>query len=246
MSPGNQATSYFLIDPAKFVAARRAALLSLNGLARLAGVSRDTLADIEHGRYKWGQQPATLRIIADALGVTPHSLLTSSAPSPMEDMRPPPGVGAERGGSEHGEGVDFVRNGSRQDLDLGVAVDLGVQPLSTEDSQPNTLARRKVGRVEPNGFAEWYAAYPLHVGRGQAALAYRRALKFTDHLTLYTAVQAFARDPNLPEDRSKIPYPATWLNGRRWEDEPLPARSNGHLSEIEKFRLAEGISRGQG
>lgn len=68
-------------------------------------------------------------------------------------------------------------------------------------------------------FAEWWAIYPNKVGKGQAEPAYRRARKSVDARTLIEGVRHYARDK--PPDR-QWKNPATWLNGRCWEDQPAP------------------------
>jgi hypothetical protein len=68
-------------------------------------------------------------------------------------------------------------------------------------------------------FDEWYAEYPRKRAKGQAAKAYRAARKKASAETLLQ---------RLGEQRAAIvargldycPYPATWLNGERWDDEP--------------------------
>lgn len=70
----------------------------------------------------------------------------------------------------------------------------------------------------PDGFAEFYAAYPNHVARGAAEKAYRAASKKIDHQTLMEAVRRFAEQCKGKEKRF-IAHPATWLNAERWADE---------------------------
>lgn len=93
---------------------------------------------------------------------------------------------------------------------------------------PTKRRRRQAADEEPEGFAEWYAAYPRHEARAKAVSAYRAALRkrgVTGELLLDGAhryarlVQAEGRD------RSKIAHPATWLNGERWADE-MPSHSS--------------------
>ena len=67
-------------------------------------------------------------------------------------------------------------------------------------------------------FASWWECYPRKVGKGQAIRAYRTARKKTDHATLVAAItqqtpKLVAKGPDF------CPYPATWLNGERWNDE---------------------------
>ena len=67
-------------------------------------------------------------------------------------------------------------------------------------------------------FDEWYALYPRKKGKGQAMKAYRAARKIASAETLLDAIKAQA--PTLTAKGTEYcPYPSTWLNGRRWEDE---------------------------
>jgi hypothetical protein len=67
---------------------------------------------------------------------------------------------------------------------------------------------------------EFWPAYPRHTAKKDGLAAAR---KLTEQ---ERAAAIFGLKSQLPElrarDPSKIPHPATWLNGRRWEDEPAP------------------------
>jgi hypothetical protein len=82
---------------------------------------------------------------------------------------------------------------------------------------------------EPPGFVAFWVAYPRKVNK-QAAIKAWRALKPDDTLQ-ETFLAALARQKTWPswlkDSGQYIPYPTTWLKGRRWEDEnPQPNR--GH------------------
>ena len=79
----------------------------------------------------------------------------------------------------------------------------------------------------PDLFAEFWTAYPRKVGKDAARKSWAKAVKRADPQHIIAAALRFRRDPNLPADRGFIPHPATWLNQGRWDDEPLPERSNG-------------------
>jgi len=70
-------------------------------------------------------------------------------------------------------------------------------------------------------FAEWYGLYPLKKDKGHALKAYRAARRkkgVTREVLLDALRQQLAElQGRVPEKR---PYPGTWLNGERWEDEP--------------------------
>ena len=75
-----------------------------------------------------------------------------------------------------------------------------------------------------DGFDDWWQTYPRKVGKGQAAKAYRAARKKATPEALVAAVTAQA--PLLMARGSQYcPYPATWLNGERWRDEPAALRA---------------------
>ncbi len=87
---------------------------------------------------------------------------------------------------------------------------------------PTESATRSLPRPAGGGdFDAWYAAYPLHKGRGAAEKAYARAVRKTDPHVLLDAACRFAADPT--RDPGFTPHPATWLNQGRWDDEG-PAR----------------------
>lgn len=72
-------------------------------------------------------------------------------------------------------------------------------------------------------FDEFWVAYPRHVAKEAARKAFAKVLKVAAADVIVAGARAFAADPNLPE-KTYVPYPASWLNAGRWDDEPLPAR----------------------
>ena len=92
------------------------------------------------------------------------------------------------------------------------------------------MGRRRRGvETYSSQFLEFWAAYPRKVGKGAAWKAWRLiALEDTPPLYGMTAALAWQRlRPEWTKDGGAfVPHPATWLNQRRWEDEP-PTRGNG-------------------
>lgn len=81
-----------------------------------------------------------------------------------------------------------------------------------------------------DAFTAFWKAYPRKTAKGEARKAWPRAIKAAggDLGKIVGGVRRYAADPNLPEPQF-IPHPASWLNGERWDDEPLPPRAaNGH------------------
>ena len=87
-------------------------------------------------------------------------------------------------------------------------------------------------------FELFWSSYPHKVDKARARKAFRKIDRKKLKLVVEGA-QRFCEDPNLPL-RAYIPYPATWLNGERWEDGPLPARSKRGES---KSRAQENLDR---
>jgi hypothetical protein len=107
-------------------------------------------------------------------------------------------------------------------------------------------------------FLTFWMSYPRKVGKGDAWKAWKRLKP-----ELPPVLRAIANQRVTPDWRKDngafIPHPATWLNGRRWEDEPnarmAPARVTGppvaiaeamgqraakDAAERERERLAQG------
>ncbi|MGH8908301.1 MAG: hypothetical protein ACRD0K_17780 [Egibacteraceae bacterium] len=72
-----------------------------------------------------------------------------------------------------------------------------------------------------DGFASWWAEYPKKVAKGDAEKAWLRIKPDAALIeTMIAAVLRQRQSPQWTKDGDKfIPHPATWLNGRRWEDE---------------------------
>jgi hypothetical protein len=80
----------------------------------------------------------------------------------------------------------------------------------------------------PKEFEEFYAHYPLHVGKDAALKAWERVTeqgKATKD-ELIAGADRYRDDPN--RDPSYTKHPATWLNAGCHNDGPLPVRGNGH------------------
>ena len=75
-------------------------------------------------------------------------------------------------------------------------------------------------------FARFWSVYPKKIGKGAAAKVFAR-LKPSDDLlgVMLDALEVVARSEQWKRDGGRyIPNPATWLNQRRWEDEPTVKR----------------------
>lgn len=120
----------------------------------------------------------------------------------------------------------------------------GIQPESdgnptpkTRQDKTDTGTRQEEDSTAPDGadlFAEFWAAYPRKVGRAAAEKAWPKAIKTLEPDRLIKAAGYWAGLwTNARTEKQFIPHPATWLNGKRWDDEPpapkLQAVSGGYV-----------------
>lgn len=106
------------------------------------------------------------------------------------------------------------------------------QEPSTKAPQPHTPTPKEKppkppGAVAP-GFGEFWALWPRKTAKAAAEKAWA---KLAPDELLRARISRAVREHALSEDWRKeggrfIPHAATWLNGRRWEDE-LPMASSG-------------------
>lgn len=74
------------------------------------------------------------------------------------------------------------------------------------------------GRSAPR-FDDFWNACPKKVGRGKAEDAYRKACALASQETLIASMGRYAA-AQVGTEPKYIAHPATWLNGKRWLDEP--------------------------
>lgn len=84
----------------------------------------------------------------------------------------------------------------------------------------------------PDGFSEFWAAYPRKQAKVDAVKAWKKLSPSPDLVTrIITSVQHACDSPAWRKDGGQfIPYPATYINGRRWEDEQS---TGGRFSNLE-------------
>lgn len=122
-----------------------------------------------------------------------------------------------------------------------------------QTSRKNACPRGGVGGEQAliNGFERFWSAYPKKTAK-QNALKVWVKLKPDDELIqhILSSLEQQKRSVQWTKDNGQyIPYPATWLNGRRWEDEPplaaaTPSNSgwtNEPLSEEAKQQMINGF-----
>ncbi|MFP5367480.1 MAG: hypothetical protein ACLGIS_11630 [Actinomycetes bacterium] len=130
-------------------------------------------------------------------------------------------VRAKKKGTEAEASADVQANSDR------TSEEVRVTPTHPIPSRPITTTPTADAAAE---FDQWYAAYPRKIDKGHARTAFKTARKKTSFEVLMAAVQQFALHSKGTEPKF-LAYPATWLNGERWEDEaPRQTVVNGPWS----------------
>jgi hypothetical protein len=74
--------------------------------------------------------------------------------------------------------------------------------------------------IYPENFLAFWALYPKKVGKGAALKAYQKIKEPKPTLKTIKESIAWQVTSENWKDPQFIPHPSTWLNERRWEDEP--------------------------
>lgn len=92
---------------------------------------------------------------------------------------------------------------------------------------PKFCARFGSSMARPftDGFDEFWAAYPRKVGKKDAQKAWDQLKPSADvQKDILDALTWQRQQPAWVKDEGQfVPYPATWLRGERWTDEPFQA-----------------------
>lgn len=103
---------------------------------------------------------------------------------------------------------------------------LGGTQASPAPQKAGASARKKK-QVLTGAFDRFWVAYPRHQGKEAARKTWEKLNP--DAALLEIMLSALERQRASDQWRRDggqfIPYPATWLNGRRWEDEPTPIQA---------------------
>lgn len=111
-------------------------------------------------------------------------------------------------------------------------------PVLTTRPKRTGSAVAKPTVTEP-AFDEFWKVYPRKVAKGHAVRAWAQAVKKAPPTVIITGAVRYRDDPNR-EDKFTA-HPATWLNGERWNDDPLP--ESGTRSERKASEVGDMISR---
>ena len=120
----------------------------------------------------------------------------------------------------------FIRRDQRDQKSTLYTLSLTERPLSLTERPPSLSQRDEpitMNQSENNKdilieFEEFWSVYPRKVGKGQARVAFKAALRKATKDELVSAVTKYAEQVR-GKDIAYIAHASTWLHGERWLDE---------------------------
>lgn len=95
-----------------------------------------------------------------------------------------------------------------------------------EKENANETVKEKENEKQRSLFDRFWQAYPKKVGKEAAKKAFSKLKPTEDDVSAWIIAVALQQQSRQWQDPKYIPHPATWLNQKRWEDEPeAPART---------------------
>lgn len=108
---------------------------------------------------------------------------------------------------------------AKQDPGNRLASASGVAKQNPAPTRPDPKESSSNSLTQPDGFDEFWAAYPRHVAKAAAVRAYAKARKAALAGEIVKGAHALAERCYAEQtDQKYIPHPATWLNQARWND----------------------------
>jgi hypothetical protein len=114
------------------------------------------------------------------------------------------------------------------------------EQIQTQTINPIAQSRRKTSLSAEQSvwFSEFWSAYWRRIGRGAAETSFARSVTTRQGFDRVMSAIALQAPWMVQRDSDKRPYPATWLNQKRWEDDP-------DVSQVVDGKTRNEISRGQ-
>ena len=145
---------------------------------------------------------------------------------------------------------------------IGIGIETGIENIISDSSTPTsvtTAGRKKAKSGDPEGFLEFWQAYPNSSARADAVKAWKKLNPDAElQKKIISAVEEQRNCAQWQRDGGQyIPHAATWLNGERWNDNPPKAvpksgtgidrsQSNGVPGQHERDAVARLIRQHRG
>lgn len=115
----------------------------------------------------------------------------------------------------------------------------GREVLARIHEQPKPKPVTPPSAATKNEFEIFWKAYPKRLARKDAERAFAKARKSAELHEILAAIKPIRRQWGDPKQRQFIPYPASWLNGERWNDETAASAEQG-VQVVNGVRMLTG------
>ena len=122
-----------------------------------------------------------------------------------------------------GLGSPQVDQGSPRVDDGRPLVDHGSPQVSNELRLRESDLDKETYRTQTAEFDAFWFVYPRKESKGAARKAWTKAVSKASAAHIIAAAERYRDDPNREDGFTA--HAATWLNGERWDDDPLPSRA---------------------
>ena len=193
-------------------------------------------------------------VVAYASGCEYEHLLTGSVRIAFRFMK---------GQIDRNTAISDVRSKARSKTNENKTEENETNENKTEETESNsqkendnkkreqkTKNKKQEQEQKQMAFARFWTAYPRKVSKETARKAFERIDPDEDLLNaMIEAIEKQKLSPQWQEDGGQyIPHPATWLNGKRWEDEPQTIRAvtravNGYKQRDNSNAADEALER---
>ncbi len=113
-------------------------------------------------------------------------------------------------------------------------------PVSAQaETKESTNDEKSSTEILRDQCAQLYAAYPRHVAKQDALKAIAKALHKTTFAALLEAVTEYAQ-ARVGDDSQFTPYPATWFNEERWNDDRTQWKCHARNGHSDRWRTGAG------
>ena len=104
---------------------------------------------------------------------------------------------------------------------MGGCTNMQPENININNNQKHTPSKSPKGDGWEREFDQFWQSYPKKKSKHDAKRAFAKIVGKAELSTLLSALDRQKQSPQWTKDNGQyIPYPATWLNGHRWEDEP--------------------------
>ena len=156
------------------------------------------------------------------------------------------------GASLHGKNAAVARwkgNPRKPKQSASNAHALPEHQMSINRAMPNgcqsVISNQESVISNQNAFAKFWGAYPKKVSKPQAEKAFKMhgCAEIIDLILASLNIQKASQDWT-KENGKYIPYPASWLNGRRWEDQaPVQSAVVPQTTPANRYGLEQALKR---